>query len=198
MYLGGQVSTDAYSTSLQCHLECEADYTFDPQKGFFTDTSLILSTQYHMWFHPVMCINKREMVYDPGTINKEHVWQLDIVRTAPSKPCMCRVTDFAFLFELLMKNCGLLFFFCCSGVWQARLCVWALNTPYTSFARSVISIVMSVLQTGGKRYKTSLKLDFKNKENGWIVHSNTMRNYMRDHNLKEIKNHNHCQNKSSQ
>jgi len=36
---------------------------------------------------------------------------------------------------------------------------------------------MSVLQTGGKRYKTSLKLDFKNKENEWIVHINTTRNY---------------------
>lgn len=147
MYLSGQVGTDAYGTSLQSHLERETDYTFDPQKGLFTDTSLILSTQYHMWFYPVICMNVRETVYDPGTINKGHVRKLCMVRTAPSKPCMCRVTDLAFLLELLMKNCGLFLLFCCSGVWQACLCVWPLNTPYTSFARSVISVVMPVLQS---------------------------------------------------
>lgn len=40
-YLSGQVWTDANSTPLGCHLESEAYHSFDLQKSFLAQTSML-------------------------------------------------------------------------------------------------------------------------------------------------------------
>lgn len=58
---------------------------------------------------------------------------------------MCSVTVLAFLLELLMKNWGLFLLIGCAGVLGVSILTGALKISYNSLARSVMSVLSSLL-----------------------------------------------------
>lgn len=127
-YLSGQVRTDADSASLGSHLEGEADHSFDLQKSLLTQASLVLDERNTISVNFLAITTITTVMHRCVSVS---------LLTVLSSPWMCRVTDFAFLLEELMKNWD--FFLPCLSAMRGTGLAGALRMSNTSWAKAVMS-----------------------------------------------------------